>query len=61
VVYKLIFDISRMPEGVTIKLYDLGKKRGAGKYEEVFNSKTAENTDKDTYEVTMTTKNDGFL
>jgi len=53
VVYKLIFDVSKMPEGVIIKLYDLGKKRGAGKYEEVFSSNTAKKTENDTYEVTM--------
>lgn len=53
VVYKLIFDVSKMPEGATIYLYDLGKKRGAGKYELVFSSATAEKTKDDTYEVTM--------
>lgn len=53
VVYKLVFDVSKMPDGVTIYLYDLGKKRGAGKYEEVFNSETAEVTENGTYEVTM--------
>ena len=53
VVYKLLFDVSKMPKGVTIKLVDLGKKRGAGKYEEVFNSDTAEKTENNTYEVTM--------
>lgn len=53
VVYKLVFDVSKMPEGVIIKLYDLGNKRGAGKYEEVFNSETAKKTEKNTYEVTM--------
>ena len=53
VVYKLIFDVSTMPEGATINLYDLGKKRGAGKYELVFSSATAEKTKNGTYEVTM--------
>jgi hypothetical protein len=53
VVYKLVFDASTMPEGVTINLYDLGKKRGVGKYELVFSSTTAEKTKDDTYEVTM--------
>jgi hypothetical protein len=53
VVYKLIFDVSKMPEGVTVKLYDLGKKRGVGIHEEVFNSKTAKKTKDNTYEVTM--------
>ena len=53
VVYKLVFDVSKMPEGVTIKLFDLGKKRGVGKYEEVFNSKTAKKTENDTYEITL--------
>lgn len=53
VVYKLVFDASNMPEGVTINLYDLGKKRGAGKYELVFSSATAEKTKDNTYEVTM--------
>lgn len=53
VVYKMVFDASKMPEGVTINLYDLGKKRGAGKYELVFSSATAEKTKDDTYEVTM--------
>jgi hypothetical protein len=53
VVYKLIFDVSKMPEGVVIHLYDLGNKRGAGKFEEVFNSTTANKTENNTYEVTM--------
>ncbi|PCJ28840.1 MAG: hypothetical protein COA97_00440 [Flavobacteriales bacterium] len=53
VVYKLIFDVSDMPEGVIIRLYDLGKKRGAGKFEEVFNSETAKKMENDTYEITM--------
>jgi hypothetical protein len=53
VVYKLIFDVSAMPEGATINLYDLGKKRGAGKYELVFSSATAKKTKDDTFEVTM--------
>ncbi len=52
-VYKLIFDVSDMPEGVIINLYDLGNKRGAGKYELVFSSDTAERTKDNTYEVTM--------
>ena len=53
VVYKLVFDVSKMPEGVVIKLVDLGKKRGIGKYEEVFNSETAQKTKNNTYEVTL--------
>lgn len=53
VVYKMVFDVSNLPDGVTINLYDLGKKRGAGKYELVFSSATAEKTKDDTYEVTM--------
>ena len=53
VVYKMVFDASKMPDGVTINLYDLGKKRGAGKYELVFSSATSEKTKDDTYEVTM--------
>ena len=53
VVYKLVFDASSMPEGVVINLYDLGKKRGAGKYELVFTSEKAEITENGTYEVTM--------
>jgi hypothetical protein len=53
VVYKLVFDAYQMPAGVTIKLYDLGKKRGVGKYEKVFDSSTAKKTKNDTYEVTM--------
>jgi len=53
VVYKLVFDVVKMPEGVTIRLYDLGNKRGPNKYEEVFNSKTAKRTENNTYEVTM--------
>ncbi len=53
VVYKLIFDVSKMPEGVIIRLYDLGKKRGVGKFEEVFNSETAKRTESNTFEVTM--------
>lgn len=53
VVYKLIFDVANMPEGVIINLYDLGNKRGPDKYELVFSSETAEKTKNDTYEVTM--------
>ncbi len=53
VVYKMIFDATKMPEGVIIRLVDLGKKRGAGKYEEVFNSETGTLTKDGTYEVTM--------
>ena len=53
VVYKLVFDVTNMPEGVIIRLYDLGKKKGVGKYEEVFNSDTTEKTKNDTYEITM--------
>lgn len=53
VVYKMVFDASKLPDGVTINLYDLGKKRGAGKYELVFSSATSEKTKDDTYEVTM--------
>lgn len=53
VVYKLVFDATEMPEGVSINLYDLGKKRGAGKYELVFSSSDAKKTDEGNYEVTM--------
>lgn len=53
VVYKLVFDVSNMPEGVIIKLHDIGNKRGAGKYELVFSSENETETDKGTYEVTM--------
>jgi hypothetical protein len=53
VVYKMVFDVSNMSEGVIIKLVDLGKKRGAGKYEEVFNSETATKTKNETFEVTL--------
>lgn len=53
VVYKLVFDVSAMPEGTTINLYDLGKKHSAGKYELVFSSATSKKTKDDTYEVTM--------
>lgn len=53
VVYKLIFDVSKMPDGVIIRLYDLGKKKGAGKYEEVFSSESAEKLENNTYEITM--------
>lgn len=53
VVYKLVFDASKLPEGVVINLYDLGKKRGAGKYEQVFSSASAKKTDDDLFEVTM--------
>jgi hypothetical protein len=42
-----------MPEGVIINLYDIGNKRGAGKYELVFSSETAQKTKNDTYEITM--------
>jgi hypothetical protein len=52
-VYKMVFDATKMPEGVVIKLVDLGKKRGASKYEEVFNSDSTEITPNGTYEVTM--------
>lgn len=53
VVYKMIFDATKMPEGVVIKLVDLGKKRGPGKYEEIFNSETGKISKHGTYEVTM--------
>ena len=53
VVYKLIFDVSKMPEGVTINLYDIGNKRGPNKYEKVFSSETATKTKFNTYEITM--------
>ena len=53
VVYKLVFDVSKMPEGVIIRLYDLGRKKGVGKYEEVFNSSTATKTKNNTFEVTL--------
>ncbi len=53
VVYKLVFDAANMPEGVIIRLYDLGKKRGVGKFEEVFNSEEAQKTKYSTYEITM--------
>jgi len=53
VVYKLVFDVSKMPEGVIIKLHDTGNKRGPEKYELVFNSANASKTDRGTYEVTM--------
>ena len=53
VVYKLIFDVTKMPAGVIIKLYDLGKKKGVGVYEEVFNSETAKQTNIGTFEITM--------
>jgi hypothetical protein len=53
VVYKLVFDVSEMPEGVIIELYDIGNKRGPGKYELVFSSETATKTKDDTYEVTL--------
>ena len=52
-VYKMVFDATKMPEGVVIKLVDLGKKRGVSKYEEVFNSDSTEITPNGTYEVTM--------
>ena len=53
VVYKLVFDVSKMPEGVVINLHDIGNKRGVNKYELVFSSETAEKTKDDTYEVTL--------
>ena len=53
VVYKLVFDVSNMPEGVIIKVHDIGNKKGPGKYELVFNSETAEKKDEDTYELTL--------
>ena len=53
VVYKLVFDVSKMPEGVIIKLHDIGNKGSAGKYELVFNSENETRNDKGTYEVTM--------
>jgi len=53
VVYKLVFDVSKMPEGVVINLHDIGNKRGVGKYELVFSSETAEKTKDDTYEITL--------
>jgi len=53
VVYKLVFDVSKMPEGVIIKLHDIGNKKGAGKYELVFNSENETKSAKNTYEITM--------
>ena len=53
VVYKLVFDVSKMPEGVIINLHDIGNKRGIGKYELVFSSETAQKTKDDTYEITL--------
>ena len=53
VVYKLVFDVSNMPEGVIINLYDIGNKRGPNKYELVFSSETTEKTKNDTYEITL--------
>lgn len=53
VVYKLVFDVTNMPEGVIINIHDIGNKRGPGKYELVFSSETAEKTKNDTYEVTL--------
>ena len=53
VVYKLVFDVSKMPEGVAINLHDIGNKRGVNKYELVFSSETAEKTKDDTYEITL--------
>ncbi len=53
VVYKLVFDVSEMPEGVIINLHDIGNKRGVNKYELVFSSETAEKTKDDTYEITL--------
>jgi hypothetical protein len=53
VVYKLVFDVSKMPEGVIINLHDIGNKRGPGKYELVFSSETAKRTKNETYEVTL--------
>ena len=53
VVYKLVFDVSNIPEGVIIKLHDIGNKKGVEKYELVFSSENETETDKHTYEVTM--------
>ncbi|MDG1476009.1 MAG: hypothetical protein P8Q14_02580 [Vicingaceae bacterium] len=53
VVYKLVFDVSKMPEGVIIKLHDIGNKKDAGKYELVFNSENETKSAKNTYEITM--------
>jgi len=53
VVYKLIFEASKLPEDAVINLYDIGNKRGAGKYELVFTSENAELTKKGTYEITL--------
>ena len=53
VVYKLVFDVTKMPEDVVIKLHDIGNKRGAGKYELVFSSENETRSEKGTYEVTM--------
>jgi hypothetical protein len=52
-VYKLVFDASEMPEGVIIKLHDIGNKKGPEKYELVFSSENEMRSDKGTYEVTM--------
>lgn len=53
VTYKLIFDVSDMPEGVIIKLYDLGSKKGAEKKEQIFSSKEAKKTENNTYEIAL--------
>ena len=53
VVYKLVFDVSNMPDGVIIKLHDIGNKGGHKKYELVFNSENATKSDERTYEITM--------
>jgi len=42
-----------MPEGVIIKLHNIGNKRGKGKYALVFSSENKTKTDRGTYEVTM--------
>jgi hypothetical protein len=53
VVYKLIFDVSEMSEGTIISLYDIGNKRGPGKYELVFSSETTKKTKNNTFEITL--------
>ncbi len=53
VVYKLIFDARELPEGAIINLYDIGNKRGPGKFELVFSSETAELTKNGTYEIAL--------
>lgn len=53
VVYKLVFKTDLMPDSVSIKVYDIGDKKGHGKYKLLFDSKTGEKNDNGDFELTL--------